>query len=398
MHKITKILFLFILLSINNAYSQIKISGKLDKSNQNSKIYLKSNSSIDDFFSGSSHNIVDSSEISKEGKFSFSSSLEANTIYTLNIVSKGTSPGFFIQDGTNDNYAFFTTGNNLNSDIYISANMNSLFLTYKIQSTDKEVQVLNNSILSIREIMLPMHNKLESLITQMKQIPQTDTLALFQFQQNVPKLIAKTRSKITFPLEEFMKTQTNENVLSLAAAFYGVGTMASEEELRLIQKVLEPYSNRKLSPLLQSVLNKIVIFQKDYTMDFLNRNYQLIDGSVFNIKSVESDFILLNFWASWCLPCRKSIRNTLKNLSTDYDTKQLTIIGINTDEDKQKAIEAIELDQNKNIQIYDEIDNYLQKHMDVSFLPTYILIDVKNETIVKRANLEEVIEFLENQF
>src|SRR5690554_5695328 len=332
MHKITKILFLFILLSINNAYSQIKISGKLDKSNQNSKIYLKSNSSIDDFFSGSSHNIVDSSEISKEGKFSFSSSLEANTIYTLNIVSKGTFPGFFIQDGTNDNYAFFTTGNNLNSDIYISANMNSLFLTYKIQSTDKEVQVLNNSILSIREIMLPMHNKLESLITQMKQIPQTDTLALFQFQQNVPKLIAKTRSKITFPLEEFMKTQTNENVLSLAAAFYGVGTMASEEELRLIQKVLEPYSNRKLSPLLQSVLNKIVIFQKDYTMDFLNRNYQLIDGSVFNIKSVESDFILLNFWASWCLPCRKSIRNTLKNLSTDYDTKQLTIIGINTDE------------------------------------------------------------------
>lgn len=398
MYKTINILFLFILLSSNHTYSQIKISGQLDNSNQNSKIYLKSNSSIDDFFSGSAHNIVDSSEISDNGTFSFSSSLQANTIYTLNIVPKETFSGFFLQDGIHDNYAFFTTGNHLNNDISIDANMNSLFLTYKIYSSDKEVQMLNNHILTIRAIMLPMYHRLGSLSTEMKEIPQEDTLAVVEFQQNALKLISKTRLKIILPLQEFMKTETNENILSLAAAFYGVGTMASEEELRFIQKILTPYSNRNSSPLLQSVLNKIKVFQKDYTMDFLNRNYELMDGNLFNIKSVESDFILLNFWASWCLPCRKSITTTLKNLSTDYNAQQLTIIDINTDEDKQKAIDAIKSDQNNNIQIYDQKDYYLQKYMDISYLPAYFLINIKNNNIVKINNLEEVYKILENHF
>ena len=51
-------------------------------------------------------------------------------------------------------------------------------------------------------------------------------------------------------------------------------------------------------------------------------------------------FVLLDFWASWCMPCLKEIPK-MKEVYKKYNEKGLTIIGISLDRVKDSWSEAI---------------------------------------------------------
>jgi peroxiredoxin len=65
-------------------------------------------------------------------------------------------------------------------------------------------------------------------------------------------------------------------------------------------------------------------------------NKQTVTLSQFKGKSV----VLLDFWASWCVPCRESIPH-LKKVYQKYHSKGLDIIAVSTDMDRKAWIEAI---------------------------------------------------------
>ncbi len=56
----------------------------------------------------------------------------------------------------------------------------------------------------------------------------------------------------------------------------------------------------------------------------------------FDIKQYQGKVVYLDFWASWCRPCRKSFP-WLNSLKEKYQDKGLVIIGINLDKDLEKA-------------------------------------------------------------
>lgn len=106
-----------------------------------------------------------------------------------------------------------------------------------------------------------------------------------------------------------------------------------------------------------------------------------------------SKIVLLEFWASWCIPCREEIP-ILKDIYSKYHTKDFEIVAVSLDTDKEawrSAISKDETDMWVHIPVaenYDKGPAYLTKNdiysnYFVQAIPAKILID-KNGSIIER--------------
>ena len=67
------------------------------------------------------------------------------------------------------------------------------------------------------------------------------------------------------------------------------------------------------------------------------------DGSIIMLSELKGNYVLIDFWASWCGPCRKENPNLVK-LYNKYKNKGFTIFSISLDKDLEAWKNAIEKD------------------------------------------------------
>ncbi len=72
-------------------------------------------------------------------------------------------------------------------------------------------------------------------------------------------------------------------------------------------------------------------------------NFPGLDGKNISLHSLKGKVVLLDFWASWCGPCRKENPNVVK-LYNEYKDKGFTIYSYSLDQDKNKWANAIQAD------------------------------------------------------
>ncbi len=113
-----------------------------------------------------------------------------------------------------------------------------------------------------------------------------------------------------------------------------------------------------------------------------------INGKEINLSSFKGkSYVLLDFWASWCAPCRE-ITPHLKELYQKLHSKGLDVISISWDSDKKAWLDAITKDDTNNwnnvfADISQPMDNGLRDKYSIASIPTLILID-KNGIIIGR--------------
>ena len=61
-----------------------------------------------------------------------------------------------------------------------------------------------------------------------------------------------------------------------------------------------------------------------------------IDGSTVELKALKGQVVLVDFWASWCLPC-KAVFPALNNLHQELQAKGVEVLAINVDEKRRNA-------------------------------------------------------------
>jgi thiol-disulfide isomerase/thioredoxin len=116
------------------------------------------------------------------------------------------------------------------------------------------------------------------------------------------------------------------------------------------------------------------------------------DGNVVDISSLKGKVVLIDFWGSWCVPCRIS-HPALKKLYEKYNSKGFEIIGISNEAasaGKDKAMQeiswrkAIKEDGLKWLQIlYDPTIKDLVKEYDINGYPTKFLIDQNGNFVMR---------------
>ena len=116
------------------------------------------------------------------------------------------------------------------------------------------------------------------------------------------------------------------------------------------------------------------------------------EGNPVTLSSLRGQYVIVDFWASWCKPCRAGVPD-MKKLYAKYHKKGLEIIGVSDDNDHDKWRQAIEQDQTPWIHVVDEfpVENKparVGSEWGVHYIPSYFLLDKEGKVIGKMEHEE----------
>ncbi len=120
-------------------------------------------------------------------------------------------------------------------------------------------------------------------------------------------------------------------------------------------------------------LKNIVINEKLKRYDDLT--FLDADNNQISLKNYKGNLILLNFWATWCSPCKEEMPS-LNNLQKKKDLNNLKIFPINIGKDNlEKSLNFFENLNIKDLKIYFDSPISLAKKLQLRGIPTSILIN-----------------------
>ena len=110
--------------------------------------------------------------------------------------------------------------------------------------------------------------------------------------------------------------------------------------------------------------------QKIKLFDFLDE-----DKNKVNLTNFNSDLIILNFWATWCVPCREEMPS-LDNLQSKNNLNKIVVIPINIGGESLKVSNSFFEELNiSNLKVYIGEGAEIAKLLKLRGLPTTIFID-----------------------
>ncbi|NCD41685.1 MAG: redoxin domain-containing protein [Bacteroidia bacterium] len=115
------------------------------------------------------------------------------------------------------------------------------------------------------------------------------------------------------------------------------------------------------------------------------------DGNLIHVSDFRGSYLLLDFWASWCEPCRRENPNVVA-MYNEYRDYGFQILGVSLDNDRQKWIEAIRADGMTWPQVCDlkKWNSFGAQTYAVRAIPHTVLIDPKGNIVAVKLRGNEL--------
>ena len=256
--------------------------------------------------------------------------------------------------------------------------------TVSISSTDTLKNVLvsgsksDHDFLPIRKDLMAYTAKLSVLNYEARQYQATlDTTGVKAVRSKMNKL------EEDFKNETYRKfvEQNPASPVSLYALDQVAGSFLSPAEIEPLFNKLSPQvrNSKAGKDFAEKIETAKTSSQGGYLPDFSQPD---ASGKIVSLYSFKGKYVLVDFWASWCLPCRQENPSLVKAFHA-YKDKGFTILGVSLDKNKESWLKAIEVDKLDWMQVSDlkYWDNEVAKKFDIRFVPQNILLDPSGKVI-----------------
>lgn len=277
---------------------------------------------------------MDSAVVDEKGNFEF-----------LNI--KPTAMDFFRIKTTEANFAVIVADSN--QVLTFTGDAKSLGKNYKVEGSPDTKQFIE-----INDELFKTSSKLDSLQHEMEakmMAEKMDSVKMevmnAEAEEKFNKIFQQTSGVLKKKVESFPGTIAN---------FTAFNSIHIDTDLELYEKVLAALNKSQPNSFYtQQLKNSIDQYKKQFELqeaqgkllpdggpmpDIKLKNP---DGKEIALSSLKGKIVLVDFWASWCGPCRKENPNVVR-LYKQYKKKGFEVYSVSLDEEQDKWVKAIEKD------------------------------------------------------
>jgi thiol-disulfide isomerase/thioredoxin len=309
--------------------------------------------------------IVDTIHV-KKGNFKLTGKLADPLVYSFIIANKGINNRVrvFVQNG----------------NIIISGNIDSLD-DIKVQGSaiHKEWEAYELSVGAFRK-------RLEEIEQQYGLLPEKNKAQEEARLDSTYEAIQAEEQKIAL---QFIRA----HAASVLSPYLLLSKFAYDPELEILQPA---YSNLD-SAVKQTVYGKrvgqLVAATEATQPGNVAPGFSLADtsGNSISLDAFKGKVTLLDFWASWCGPCRKENPNLVKAYSK-YHPKGFEILAVSLDDSKEKWISAIAKDKLAWVHVSDlrGWNNKIAKQYFIKSIPSNVLLDKEGKVVAKNLKGQEL--------
>jgi peroxiredoxin len=192
-------------------------------------------------------------------------------------------------------------------------------------------------------------------------------------------------------LRSYVRTHP-KSYFSIEAVIELMGPYAVVEKVEDLWAGLDPQLKNSYNG---KVINAVLLGSKATDVGAKAPGFEQPDtaGKMVRLSEIKGKYVFVDFWASWCKPCRAENPNVLKAYDT-YKNKNFAVVGVSIDfeKDHDKWIKAIKEDGMPWTQLLSpaNIDGGAMKTYGVRAIPSNFLIDPNGVIVAKNLHGSEL--------